>query len=188
MNEGTTFYVLGFCFYRDEVLLIEKTRPAFMRGLWNGVGGHLHEQETPLKAMIREFKEETGVLIEDWVEIGVLAGPGYTIFLYQTTQESKPLVQQMTDEKLQWFKWAFLPSALVNHVNTLVTLMKNFDLNHFPVYLQERKLGRCCDCGLVLYDKFEEFTCTSCNHIYCEKCMMDKDEMLCYSCGETNES
>jgi len=64
-------YVLGFCFTRDKkkVVLISKLRPAWQNGSLNGIGGKVETYDnSPLDAMIREFKEETGVetLIADW--------------------------------------------------------------------------------------------------------------------------
>jgi 8-oxo-dGTP diphosphatase len=57
-------YVLGFAFSRDKnhVVLIEKQRPDWQKGCFNGVGGKIELQDKkPVYAMIREFKEETGV-------------------------------------------------------------------------------------------------------------------------------
>lgn len=61
----TTRYVCGFAFpaMLDRVILIEKQRPAWQKGLFNGVGGHIEDGEMPVDAMVREFHEETGVLV-----------------------------------------------------------------------------------------------------------------------------
>lgn len=55
--------VLGFVFSADKksVLLIRKNRPLWQAGKFNGVGGKLEPGETALQAMVREFREETGV-------------------------------------------------------------------------------------------------------------------------------
>lgn len=64
-------YCCGFLFTHDyrEVLLIEKRRPAWQAGKLNGVGGHVeqHANETPYAAMVREFKEEVGVEVLNWM-------------------------------------------------------------------------------------------------------------------------
>jgi 8-oxo-dGTP diphosphatase len=56
-------YVLGFCFSTDasQVVLIKKNAPELLKGLWNGVGGKIEPDESSMDAMVREFKEETGV-------------------------------------------------------------------------------------------------------------------------------
>jgi 8-oxo-dGTP diphosphatase len=63
-------YVLGFCFNNEltMVVLIRKTHPDWQAGKLNGVGGLVELGESPIEAMIREFKEETGVITnrEDW--------------------------------------------------------------------------------------------------------------------------
>lgn len=64
-------YVLGFMFDDDltHVIMIKKNRPKWQIGYLNGVGGKKEFDEDFIDAMIREFKEETGVLTtsKDWV-------------------------------------------------------------------------------------------------------------------------
>lgn len=66
----TTKYCLGFYFSEDfeRVLLIKKNRPAFLKGKFSGIGGHVEEGERERHAMIREFREETGIdtYLADW--------------------------------------------------------------------------------------------------------------------------
>ncbi len=69
-----TNYVCGFMFSEDRqlVALIEKQKPDFLKGLWNGIGGKIEHsevlEEAPGLAMAREFLEETGVAtkISEW--------------------------------------------------------------------------------------------------------------------------
>jgi 8-oxo-dGTP pyrophosphatase MutT (NUDIX family) len=60
---SVTRYVAGFLFdpKGELVLLIEKKRPEWMAGKWNGVGGRIGAGETPLQAMARKGEEETGL-------------------------------------------------------------------------------------------------------------------------------
>jgi len=71
-------YVVGFSFNEDmsRVLLMLKNRPEWQEGKYNGVGGKIDGDETPIEAMVREFREETGVatLPEDWYELALLHG------------------------------------------------------------------------------------------------------------------
>lgn len=68
MEAGRDTYVVGFLFRnrRTHVALIRKQNPAWQRGKLNGIGGKVEAGETPLDAMIREFKEETGAEFTDW--------------------------------------------------------------------------------------------------------------------------
>lgn len=61
-------YVVGFLISQNckRVVLIRKNRPQWQAGKLNGVGGHIEDGETPIKAMMREFLEETGVRITSW--------------------------------------------------------------------------------------------------------------------------
>ena len=57
-------YVLGFAFSRDkkDIILISKLNPEWQKGKLNGVGGKVEfEDASPMDAMYREFKEETGI-------------------------------------------------------------------------------------------------------------------------------
>lgn len=66
-NVEGKWMVVGFLFAGPTVLLVEKTRPAWQKGLMNGVGGVIESGETSIVAMRREFEEETGCSIElDW--------------------------------------------------------------------------------------------------------------------------
>jgi len=61
MNQNIS-YVLGFAFDLRHVLLIHKLRPEWQAGLLNGIGGKIQDgDQTPYHAMVREFKEESGV-------------------------------------------------------------------------------------------------------------------------------
>jgi len=82
-----TSYVLGFCFNAllDKVVLIRKSRPEWQRNKLNGVGGKIKEDETPLQAMEREFREEAnwdGPV--DWKQFGTLSGPDWEVHLFHS--------------------------------------------------------------------------------------------------------
>lgn len=64
-------WVEGFLFsathHEVNVALIQKLRgPEFLHGKLTGIGGKMNKFETPHEAMVREFKEETGLLVPVW--------------------------------------------------------------------------------------------------------------------------
>lgn len=67
---GPPEYVLGFAFdNKDNVVLIQKTKPDYQAGFLNGAGGKVEEFDSSHKAaMCREFEEEVGIRLreEDW--------------------------------------------------------------------------------------------------------------------------
>ena len=65
---GVQEYVCGFLFNTagTRVALILKNRPEWQMGNYNGIGGHVEPGELPEDAIRREFKEETGVDVENW--------------------------------------------------------------------------------------------------------------------------
>lgn len=77
-------YVLGFLFDKkgEKVLLIEKNRPAWQAGFLNGVGGKIEPNETPIQAMVREFKEEAFTVINDWCYFASIKGEDFKIYCY----------------------------------------------------------------------------------------------------------
>ncbi len=100
-------YVVGFAFKMDSVrnprvILIEKQRPEWQRGLYNGPGGKLKAFEKSDAAMRREFNEETGLSVKDWVKFAQLKGPDFFVTFYSTnlTPEKFDAAKTTTDEQL----------------------------------------------------------------------------------------
>lgn len=61
-------YVAGFLFDPKlrHVVLVQKGKPAWQAGYYNGVGGKVERGETPVEAMAREFEEEAGLALPAW--------------------------------------------------------------------------------------------------------------------------
>ncbi len=94
-------YVVGFAFNPDmtEVVLIKKNKPEAQKGIWNGVGGKIEIDESELEAMVREFREETGVVTDpiSWRQFVKLEFPDAEVTFFCRT-ELVTKTYSMTDE------------------------------------------------------------------------------------------
>lgn len=80
-------YVLGFLFSHggEKVALIKKNKEDWQKGLLNGIGGKIEENESTGSAMFREFKEETGVELLDIqiAHFGIMKGKNWQVELFK---------------------------------------------------------------------------------------------------------
>src|SRR4051812_36466506 len=80
-----TYYVVGFYFSDNRVVLIRKSRPDWQAGKLNGVGGKVElSDQSARHAMAREFLEETGKQTgaDDWNYVCGLQGDGFYVAFY----------------------------------------------------------------------------------------------------------
>ena len=66
MDNPTKVLKYTICFIKrgNEILMLNRESSSWM-GMWNGVGGKLEKDETPLQCILREVKEETGISLID---------------------------------------------------------------------------------------------------------------------------
>lgn len=104
-----TAYCLGFAFtdHDNFVVLIKKNKPAWQKGLLNGVGGKIEDGEYNNMGMAREFKEETGVetASTDWTLFTEMHFDDHTIvYCFATRLPShNQNIQSPTDEYVALF-------------------------------------------------------------------------------------
>jgi 8-oxo-dGTP diphosphatase len=95
-------YVNGFMIQPEQqrVLFIRKNRPAFQAGKWNGIGGKIEPGESAIDAMVREFREETGVATapESWERTIALQGRDFVVYFYRSFVDTFPAYHTPTDE------------------------------------------------------------------------------------------
>lgn len=135
-------FVLGLVFNqaKDRVLLIEKKRPAWMAGKWNGIGGHIEENETPIQAMERECKEETGYARCDFDLKVIFTCPGGTVYVFAaiSTGDKIPF-KQIEDEQLRIWELSNLDDTLMRNLKGIIPLC--LSSVQFPVLFHQNELG-----------------------------------------------
>lgn len=101
-------YCLGFVFSpdQDKVLLIQKrSTDKYNPNCWNGLGGKVEKNETPLEAMVRETKEEASLRVdpEYWSEMGVISDDEtYTVHVF-SSMALLDAASTSTDEEVREF-------------------------------------------------------------------------------------
>lgn len=181
---GYIKYTLGFIFVGDEVLLLKKNSPIFLKDKLNGLGGKLHHLEAPSIGMSRECKEESGVDVErfDWEYTATIQGDGYEIYCFCVDLDTKPELVESDEGTLHWVKWRELSEILAApNVELICNIYRRFEGSNYVFY--EKRVPYCPNCGIKLYDENFDFTCVSCMHVYCKDCMATLDEMTCKGCA-----
>ncbi len=132
-----THYVLGFAFEQREelgqgktchALLIQKERPDWMAGKWNGIGGKVEQGERAYDAMVREFREETGIesVKEDWKHvIHFWPGDHGYIDIYRTTSVKIDQAKSMTDEHVAILNVDSPPDNMMSNLYWMLPLLGN---------------------------------------------------------------
>lgn len=112
-----TEYVAGFLFDPDKhiVALIKKNRPIWQAGRYNAIGGHIEgKSESPLRAMRREFKEETGVKIRTWDLFCEYHGKeNYVVYFFRSFSKKVLDVKTITDERVTVYPISIAITGLV---------------------------------------------------------------------------
>ena len=99
-------YQLGYLFDPSftKVVAIRKEKPAWMAGMWNGVGGHIEGVEEPTVAMMREFQEKTGLEPRFqgwWRRVAQVQGDDYVMHVFGSTSPDLDMVRDMTREMVR---------------------------------------------------------------------------------------
>ena len=125
-------YVVGLMFSPNEehVVLIRKKRPEWQAGRLNGPGGSVQEGEVPISAMVREFKEETGIQTTeiDWFHFCRLTCPKCSVHFFWTINVGFADAKTVTDEEVEIIRVPELYKAkLVYNLSWLIPMALNED-------------------------------------------------------------
>jgi 8-oxo-dGTP pyrophosphatase MutT (NUDIX family) len=108
-----------------RVLLVRHT---YGPARWELPGGTVHRAETPLTAARREMREELGLTIENWRELGVLAaaihGKRDKLHCFHAVIGQAPLTLDRGEiAAAAWFERDALPARLGLYVQEIVDLL-----------------------------------------------------------------
>lgn len=139
--------VVGLAFSDDmrTVLLIRKRRPASQAGKLNGVGGKVEPGETFLDAMVREFREESGIDTspESWTHFATLDAPRWQIAFFRTVLPLSVLDHAaqgpvLTHEQLELHSLVGLRDQVtMSNLRWMVPLCLDDSPYRLPILLQE---------------------------------------------------
>lgn len=144
-------YVAGFCFsrYETSVVMVKKARPDWQAGKLNGVGGKVEPGETPVQAMVREFKEETGLKVSGWELFALLqgrdqAGDPWQVWWYRASCGLEPreaqLVPESSEEPVGWY-WTnhvtHRAFTCIPNVPWLLDMANRESRHDWPYYVKE---------------------------------------------------
>jgi len=136
-------YVCGFLFdeRNTNVLLMLKARPAWQKGMLNGVGGHIEKEETPEQAMGREWAEETDGLEMQWMHFATLSGEDFEVFFYRATGGTAFLTSQSDEEHLVVCDPAALPTNVIPNLKYLIPMASFDNRRDWPYGIHERSVS-----------------------------------------------
>lgn len=122
-------YVCGFMFNegRTKVALIRKNRPKWQKNKLNGIGGKIELGEIPIDAMVREFREESGIDTGTgmWDEFCILSGAGWSVNMYRSIGNIYKL-RTVEDEEIELHNVnAVMRAGAVPNLNWLIPMALN---------------------------------------------------------------
>jgi 8-oxo-dGTP diphosphatase len=144
-ENGCTQYVLGFAFDCTEgehspetnVALIRKINPAWQAGSLNGIGGHIEDfDENPHDAMVREFQEETGTLVDVWHRFCIMGTDQWNVYVYAAYNVPLHELKTTTKEEVTIVNAYSLPTDVLFNLRWLVPL--GLDPQPFPIQVPYR--------------------------------------------------
>ena len=108
--------VVGIITDNKEILLLKKNNPDWQKGLYNGIGGKVELNTTPLETIIKKSEEDLGINISNWIELdSEISSSGIEIVYFLTTLNEGEIkkLQSQTDERAELFSINNLPTNIL---------------------------------------------------------------------------
>lgn len=108
--------VVGIITDNKEILLLKKNNPDWQKGLYNGIGGKVELNTTPLETIIKKCQKELGLNISNWIELdSEISSSGIEIVYFLTTLNEGEIkkLQSQTDERAELFSINNLPTNIL---------------------------------------------------------------------------
>ena len=108
-----------------QVLLAKRANTGYMDGKWDFAGsGHVDENETATQAVVREAKEELGILIDSanikFAHLSHRVGKNgnrtyYDIYFWVNSFLGNPIIAEPNKcSELKWFSINYLPNDMID--------------------------------------------------------------------------
>lgn len=126
-------YTLGFMFDTDKkyVALMLKNRPDWQKGRYNGIGGKVEQGEHILTCMVREFREETGIVTHSsiWNNFAIITdNDSFKTHCFCCFTDDVFSVNTVTDEEVDLIHLNDIDySQCVNALNVLIPSALAYD-------------------------------------------------------------
>ena len=108
--------VVGIITDNKEILLLKKNNPDWQKGLYNGIGGKVELNTTPLETIIKKSEEDLGINISNWRELdSEISSSGIEIVYFLTTLNENEIkkLQSQTDDRAELFSINNLPTNIL---------------------------------------------------------------------------
>ena len=115
--------VVGIITDNKEILLLKKNNPDWQKGLYNGIGGKVELNTTPLETIIKKCQEELGANISNWIELdSEISSSGIEIVYFLTTLNEGEIkkLQSQTDERSELFLINNLPKNILQDLKVQI--------------------------------------------------------------------
>lgn len=112
-RQGTVGYLI-----QDQKVLLALIKYSPKQILWNGIGGFIEAGESPDHALIREYTEETGLIVSNLKAVSVIHLPKlilHVFIAYNSRGNAKPKDPSILE--LRWFSLNEIPYAEMHPSN-----------------------------------------------------------------------